>query len=239
MRIHIHSSPLTGDQIKKEQAALHVWTKVPALTKFDPSVNIDETMLSPPELERASRFHFEADYLTYVAAHALLRRALSQFSRIAPRDWQFDTGPHGRPFIRHEMNPTDIRFNISHTRTLVACAVTQGVDCGIDVETIGRSKDPLSLAKYNFTHAEYRTLKNLQEPARQEHFTALWCLKEAYLKAEGVGITVPLSRASFVIDHPDGGITHNLSDSDDRSKWRFKLFRPTENHFGAVALKSR
>ena len=240
MQILIHDPPPEKKQTEGMKNALHVWTEIPAQTKSDPRVKADETVISDSERERAERFHFEADYLAYVAAHALLRSALSLFSPVPPQDWRFERGPHGRPFVAREMNPTDIRFNISHTRTLVACAVARGFDCGIDVETIGRSRDPLSLAKYNFAHSEYRALKALRGAALDEHFTALWCLKEAYLKAEGVGLTAPLNRISFDIDStPDGSIGYHLRDTDDQPAWRFRLFRPTKTHFGALAFKAR
>ena len=239
MTIHIHAGVSTSHSlIPHDPTQCHIWTEVPQTEKASVRVKQDEAILSTAELERASRFYFEADYLAYVAAHALVRRCLSRFVDIPARKWRFDTGPHGRPFIAPKMNPTDIHFNLSHTRTLVACAITLGAPCGIDVETIGRSKDPLGLARANFSENEIRDLEACEGIRRDTHFTALWCLKEAYLKAEGVGLTVPLNRISFELDDPPyRQIQYRLSNGSRHPHWKFELFTPSATHFGALAYR--
>ncbi len=213
-----------------------------------PDLVDDENLISRQELERARRFRFPEDYCTFVTAHALLRRSLSRFAPIAPKEWCFSTEEFGRPIVAESMDCPGLHFNLSHTRELVACVVSREGPCGIDVETIGRVSDPLSLAENCFHSMEIDDLKTLEGPKRNEYFAALWCLKEAYLKAEGVGLSRRLNGFGFRMGSlPNVALTDKdpcasveptfvveLGQSD--SKLQFRLLRPCETHFLAIAL---
>ena len=96
-------------------------------------------LLTADEHERMARFVFERDRRAFLLTRALVRTTLSRYAAVAPADWRFIANVHGRPEIldRPEGVP-DLRFNISHTDGLIACAVTIGREVGVDVENIGR-----------------------------------------------------------------------------------------------------
>src|SRR6188768_684351 len=98
-----------------------------------------DKILSSTERARMQRFHFKEDCDAYRAAHALARIALSACeAAVPPHAWEFEETSHGRPEISPGRGFPGLRFNISHTRDVVACIVTRGLDCGVDVESMHR-----------------------------------------------------------------------------------------------------
>lgn len=163
--------------------------------------------LSDQERGQAERFHFDRDRHTYVVAHALTRWCLSQCVREGapgsrPGDWRFEVGEYGRPEIAApgEFSPAGeepLRFNLSHTRGLVACIVVPRVDCGVDVEFHRERVDFLGVARRVFSPRELEGLMALPEAERPRRFYQLWTLKEAYIKGSGFGMHLPLQEITF------------------------------------------
>lgn len=160
--------------------------------------------LDRQERDRAARFRFAADRHAYVAAHGLLRHALSQCAERPPTSWRFAAAPHGKPVLAEPLPGRDLRFSLSHSRGLVAVAITEGADVGVDVEALdGEHGDLLSVADQFFAPEEYDALRALpNETARRERFITLWTLKEACLKAAGLGLSLPLDSVSFPVVRP-------------------------------------
>jgi 4'-phosphopantetheinyl transferase len=117
-------------------------------------VDIGLDLLDPHERARWGGFRFDEDRRLYGAAHALLRNALSHYSAVDPRDWRFEAGPYGRPELTGALAALGLRFNLSHTRGLAACAVTRNHTVGIDVELLRTSIDFLAIAQMHFTSCE-------------------------------------------------------------------------------------
>ncbi|MFH0900614.1 MAG: 4'-phosphopantetheinyl transferase superfamily protein [Pseudomonadota bacterium] len=225
----------------------HVWLADPDADAHLTASTDNESLLGKTERACYRRFHFEKDRRLYLVAHTLLRTSLSRYADLAPSEWVFDTNPHGRPEIATELPVPPLRFNLAHTRGLVACSVGL-VDAGIDVERTRQLSDLLALAKRNFSSQEYEALLGLPEQDRPERFFAYWTLKEAYVKAKGMGLSLPLDRFSFELDStPPLGIaaprSHRIairfanSLDDNADDWQFLLCRPTEEHHLAVALR--
>lgn len=151
--------------------------------------------LSDAERARAARFHVPADALAFTAAHALLRHALSlRWPQVAPRAWTFSTGPHGKP--RANEAPGDC--NLSHCRALVAVAVSGGPAVGVDVEAHRPALATDDVAAGAFGPRELADLRaQPDEAARLDRFFARWTVKEAYLKATGVGLHDALPDEEF------------------------------------------
>jgi 4'-phosphopantetheinyl transferase len=200
----------------------HVWTV--EATSADPRFL---EVLSAAERERMERFRFERDRLSYLAAHGLARFALSACAPgIAPQDWQFAYGERGKP----EIIGAPLRFNISHTHGLAGCVVTRDIDCGIDVETTHRRAGIQRLAGRVLSPAERAALNGAPHDEQPRLFFTFWTLKEAYVKARGCGISIPLDRCSFDADLA-------LADDDPRD-WQFERWAATDQHLVAVALRS-
>jgi 4'-phosphopantetheinyl transferase len=149
------------------------------------------SLLSDAETERRSSFLYEQDRTLYAAAHGLLRLALSALDGRDPKLHRFVCGPNGRPELCEGDPRLDLRFNISHTSGLVAVVTTRGLACGVDVENLRRLEGVADrLAKSVLTPDERAVFEGCEPTARPACFAVLWTLKEAWLKADGRGLTI-------------------------------------------------
>ena len=163
-----------------------------------------------------------------VMARTLVGRALG----LPAREWQWTEGPHGRPDIASPATP--LRFNISHSARLVVCALATGRDVGVDVENLDRrAVEPAVVARY-FAPAEIAEI-NVEATGWERRFLAYWTLKEAYLKARGIGISVQLADIAFALDQPEPRIAFAGSMAGSETRWRFHLAQATPQHLLAVA----
>lgn len=202
--------------------AVDVWVLGTAGLVRDGTLARLEGVLSAGERARLPGFRADADRLAYAAAHGLVRCALStRAPAVEPGAWTFRTGPRGRPEVDGPAPYRALRFNLSHTRGAVACVVTDGVPCGIDVERRDGAADVDLLAGGVLTARERRRLEGLHAARRAEFFRH-WTLKEAYAKARGDGVLMPLDRCEF--DPSAEPIRVRLAPSlaDDESAWWFE-----------------
>lgn len=213
---------------------LHVWL----IEAIDSSSAREacRAMLSADERQRADRFVFERHRHQYIFAHGLLRLALSEAApEIAPSDWTFAAGPHGRPFIAAPARPIALHFNLSHTEGCVACVVSGHETVGIDVEELSPRRARMETAQGVFSSDEIASLQGLAPDDFVNRFFDYWTLKESHLKARGVGLRLPLDRFSMRIS-PDGvGIRFDPEIDDDAAKWRFTRSSPSPVHRLAIA----
>ena len=210
----------------------HVWLGEPAVG--DPSsAELSSAELSQPERDRMNRFHFAHDRLLYLAAHSLLRRALSPCALdVAPSEWVIGTTPHGRPAMAAPWD--DLHFNLSHTHGLVACVVVRDADCGIDVEALAGG-DIALISRHVLAQAELVAVRAAPPPARRDLFCRFWTLKEAYVKARGHGFALPLDRCVFTVDGRAVTMVEH-PDQVDQDGWQFMQYLPTPRHVLALAL---
>jgi 4'-phosphopantetheinyl transferase len=196
-------------------------------------------MLHPDELARADSYHFAADRNTYTAAHALLRSMLSEATGISAGLWRFVTGEFGKPALAAQFRECNLRFNISHTRGLVACAIARQ-EVGVDVERSDRTVD-LDIARHYFAPEEVRLLRSFPPDLQRKVFFRFWSLKEAFIKGTGEGLSRPLDSFAFAFDpvqiafHPE---RDNRPGRDDTAQWQFWDWRPTNDCVAALAVRS-
>jgi 4'-phosphopantetheinyl transferase len=192
-------------------------------------------VLSPAERERHARFIFEKDRRIFLLAHALTRLALARYTGMDAESLEFDTNKYGKPSLR----TPGFGFNLSHTRGFVALAVAREPETGVDVEDTGRTTDWAGLAPRVFTEAEQAGLWARAPQDRQRRFYELWTLKEAYIKARGMGLALPLDGFSMGIpQHGPIGIGFGPAIADDASTWQFELFEIASFRL-AVAVRIR
>ncbi len=195
-------------------------------------------LLSSDERDRMARLIFERDRRAFLMTRALARRMLSRYAPVAPADWQFVTNAHGRPEIsvRPARTP-DLRFNISHTDGLIACAVTIGREVGVDVEQIGRHLTH-DIAGRFFAPKEVTDLRALPESDQRRVFFDYWTLKEAYIKARGFGLALPLKDFAFTLNPPaPPTIGFEPALDDDPATWQFLQDWPTPEHRLGLAVR--
>jgi len=191
-------------------------------------------VLSACEMERFQRFRLDRDRQLFLVAHALLRSTLSLYADVEPAAWQFRAGSHARPEIVAPRVP--LRFSLAHTSGMAACAVTLEHDIGIDVEEISGDAR-MEVADRCFSLAELADLGRVSADRRAARFFEYWTLKEAYLKARGVGLSVPLDGFSLRQDVDNSWrIIFESPMNDDPARWSFWSRRVGESHQAALAV---
>lgn len=197
--------------------------------------------LGAAERARAERLRVERARREHVAAHALLRHALTRHLGGAPEDWRFGRGSHGKPHLADPPDGRDPRFNISHTHGLVACVIVEGAEVGVDVERSDR-RTRLDVAGRYFAAPEVEQLRRARPEARDTLFLGFWTMKEAYIKAIGLGLARPLGGFAFDLERPagpDGPALQVLDGGPDAALlggWQFRRARPTADHLLALAV---
>lgn len=147
------------------------------------------TVLSRDELERAARFHFARDRDRYIVGRGLLRALLAERVRTEPSELRFDYSPYGKPRLRgHEA----ITFNVSHSANRAVYAIADGVQVGVDVEVLDSKPSDELVARQFFSTLEVGEFLSLPLEARPRAFLTTWTRKEAYIKARGEGLSLPL-----------------------------------------------
>ncbi len=177
-------------------------------------------LLSPEELVRGDRYIFERHRQQHVIAHALKRLALSRFQDVDPRAWRFAIGEHGKPSIVEPAS--DLHFNLSHTEGLAVCLVARGAEVGVDVENVDRRVGTTAIAERFFAPPEVADLRKLPEAEQRGRFFQIWTLKEAYIKARGLGLAIPLASFWFTLAPPaPPALSVAPPTVDDPARWRF------------------
>jgi 4'-phosphopantetheinyl transferase len=200
---------------------VHVWHANLEIPESAASSLFD--LLDPDERERASRFRVPRPREQFVISHAFVRIALGRYLGVDPRDLRFRTTSHGKP----ELASSDLRFNLSHTEAAAVVAITRGRPVGVDVESIRANLDPLELAERFFSPQETQWLRAQPPSEHISSFFACWTAKEAYIKACGEGLSIPLN--SFGVKPGDGldrlvlEIYGNPERSEHWSMWRIDL----------------
>jgi len=197
-----------------------------------------KAVMSKNEHERMARLVFDRDRRAFLITRALVRTMLARYAAVAPADWRFIENVHGRPEILDRPAGTpDLRFNISHTDGLVVCAVTIGREIGVDVEHIGRHLTYDVPGRF-FAPDEVTDLRALPVEDQQKVFFDYWTLKEAYIKARGFGLALPLGDFAFKLHPPAApAITFEPSLEDDPATWQFMQDWPTPQHRLGLAVR--
>lgn len=198
-------------------------------------------LLDPSERARYERITHRGVKLQYLVTRALVRTTLSSYEPVEPRDWRFATNDHGCPHIDVVATgqPTDLAFNVSHTDGAIVLAVTRGRAVGVDVEDSERTSDTTKIAHRFFAAPEVAALKTLPADRQRERFFTYWTLKEAYIKARGMGLAIPLGRFWFDVDAPPAiGFDTDARLEDPPERWWFGTLDAGPRHPIAVALEA-
>ena len=193
-------------------------------------------LLSPSERTRQGRFRFDRDRHRFLVTRALVRTVLSRYASVRPEDWEFAANPHGRPHIANaDAECTGLTFNVSHTDGLIVLGVARGMRLGVDVEFVSDRAGVLEIAPGFFTAQEVADLQGLPAGLRQQRFFEYWTLKEAYIKARGEGLSIPLDQFGFTLRGERGvALWTDPRLADTASAWRFQQFRLSPRHLLAV-----
>ena len=195
-------------------------------------------MLTADERARHDRFVFAKDRHQFLVTRGTIRSLAARYLGVDPAACRFEADRYGRPSLAHPAGAA-FAFNLSHTAGLVACAIARGGEIGVDVEDTTRDAHG-DLPRRFFSTAEADALEALPAGERQARFYEYWTLKEAYIKARGMGLSLPLDGFSMLLDGAGPPRIRFLpSLPDDAASWQFAQFRPTPRHCLAVAVRRR
>jgi len=203
--------------------ALHVWCAYPADYAKRDSVAYQTALswLSTEEMTRWRSFRFDKHRNEYLATRALIRTTLSNYYEIAPETWFFPRNSYGKPSAKPII---DLQFNLSNTLGLIVCLVSRNGSVGIDTEPLSRAEEIDSVATEYFSDLELTELNSLSSQARPDRSLSLWTLKEAYIKARGYGLSIPLDKFSFLFNKTDNlQLLIDNSLNDRTENWRYGL----------------
>jgi 4'-phosphopantetheinyl transferase len=189
-----------------------------------------ESALSPDEMARADRFHFVNDRNRFVVARGLLRELLGNYLQQNPASLSFSYGQHGKPSLSGEYAASELCFNLSHSAGLAVYAIARGRNLGIDVEHIRPESAGDEIAERYFSAREASDLRTLPPEAKVEGFFHCWTRKEAYLKATGMGLQIPLE--SFAVSLLPEMPAKFVEGVDPR--WHLAAYHPADRYVAAV-----
>jgi len=193
-------------------------------------------LLDEAERRQSGRFRFPESRQEYEAAHVLLRIALSCIHHASPQSWRFRSGGHGRPEIAGPADAPALRFSLSHTRGLAACLIAAGREVGVDVEALGA--DLSDTAERFLTPKELAACEGLPPAERTRRLYEYWTLKEAYAKACGRGLSLPLTAIGFDLGPgPRARVWFDERVRDDAAAWQFLRSEPVPGRLLAVAVR--
>ncbi len=187
--------------------------------------------LDAEELSRAERFHRAADRMRYIAAHALLRTALGAATGEPPAALTFARGSHGKPFL--PAFPA-LHFSLTHTAGLAAIALHSS-PVGYDAEPMNRHVDE---AVFTMLAREERAWLLGLKPGviRKTAFIRLWVMKEAYLKATGLGLSLALNAFAFCLAGDTIGMVRAPTGREDIG-WQFLVSGVGQGHVAGLAVQ--
>lgn len=169
--------------------AIHLWMVNPKQISASHELR---ALLCANEKERVDRYRLATSQHTALITRAFIRLLLSQYADIPPAEWQFSRSELGKPEVTN--SPLPLRFNLSHNDELIICALCLDNDIGCDIENLGRKISVNAIAERFFSSQEAQLIK-----AQPSHFFEYWTLKEAFVKATGLGISQGLDTFSFEI----------------------------------------
>ncbi len=229
--------PAAG-QNTKGISALELWLAYPGDLAESAIEGGCTALLDDAERARAARFRFDRHRREFLATHALTRVALSHAHPLPPDAWSFSFNPYGKPSPIPECG---LRFSQSNSLELAVCLIARpGARASVhpgaaarwrvqrSVSTsnpLARAEEIVPLAARVFSAAERARLDALPAAERPDRALSLWTLKEAYIKARGMGLSLPLQEISFLFDDPQA-IRFEVAPEvdDDPGRWRFCRF---------------
>jgi 4'-phosphopantetheinyl transferase len=200
-------------------------------------LNKYHSIINKKEKEKINRYIFEKDQHNCLVTRALIRFLLSSCTNLHPEEFKFSENRYGKPDLIPGLLNIPVKFNLSHSGGVTACALTLGSDIGLDIENSQRQID-FKIADRFFSTPEANYLNSCPEKEKQNVFYNFWTLKESYIKARGKGLSIGLDKFSFKLDKQKIRVHFHESLNDTPAQWQFFQFSPCESFKAAISIKS-
>src|SRR5271163_175955 len=224
-------SDATGVALREGE--VHAW-RVP-LDRSEAELLRLRGTLSIEETVRADRFYFARDRDAFIAARGTLRQLLGRYLGCAPGEIAFDYGPYGKPHLRGAPPGLSLDFNVSHSHGLALMAFSLGRKLGIDVEFIRPAVASEEIAERFFSLQEVAELRSLPPAMRVAGFFLCWTRKEAYVKAIGDGLQIPLKSFDVSLTPSEPA----RLESSDSERWTLCSLHPGTGFVGALVAEGK
>lgn len=209
--------------MQTDKSALPLWARAPSSLSLEPGeldlwrINLLQPewikdhcrpVLAADETGRAARFRFPADRDRFLVTHGAIRHILAAYLNVSPGAVRFEYGSHGKPEIAGD--GLDLRFNLSHSADIAIAAIVRGSRIGVDVERVRTDASCIEIAEQYFSDGEITKLKVVPADQQTEAFFDCWTRKEAYVKACGGGLSVPLNSFEVPFSSPHEAVPFEL-----------------------------
>jgi 4'-phosphopantetheinyl transferase len=215
---------------------IHLWFAFPGEAGDPQTPSSASPVLDEGEQARMARLRFPEGRRLFGASHTLVRTTLSRYSEIPPGGWRFLKNAHGKPSVDPALDSSPLSFSLAHTRGAAVVAVTHGADIGADVERADRNVDAARLAGRFFSPEEAAALQEISPDRLRGRFFLYWTLKESYIKARGIGLSLPLDSFSFHLGGRHPFRIDFSGEERDPGNWRFAVLRPRPQYVAAVGV---
>jgi 4'-phosphopantetheinyl transferase len=217
-----------------ENNEVHLWLiTVPTELDFLPAYR---ECLTEEERTRADRFHFPQDRARFTLGRGALRKLLMRYS--ATTEISLAANEYGKP---HLLQPAgSLQFNVAHSGDLVLLGFTRGRAIGVDVEKFRPDFATADVAQRFFAPDEAMFLAALPQPERVHGFFNCWTRKEAYIKARGMGLSLPLSSFSVAFGSRESpALLRVEGDPSAPQRWMIRNLPTTDGYAAATAFEGR
>lgn len=222
--------------LKLERDEVHVWRA--SLDLEASSIQSLRWTLCVEEQQRAERYHFPKDRDRFIVARGLLRAILSFYLGKKPRDLQFVYNQYGKPALSESDNRETLCFNLSHSRGLALYAVTQNRNLGVDLEHIRTDFPCEEIAERFFSPKENAVLRTLPLDMKHKAFFTCWTRKEAYIKATGKGLTLPLDQFDVSLIPKEPAMLLSIAGNHQAAcRWSLQELIPDPDYVAALAVE--
>ncbi len=218
---------------RPNEAEVHLWLL--DLAAGDPGVERLRESLDPEERARADRFRFAPDRNRFLFCRAALRHVLGRCLGVAPERLRLSAGAHGRPRLKE--GQSDLDFNLSHSGDWGLLALASGRRVGVDIERIDASRAGDEIAARFFSPEEVEALRRTRVADRVDAFFRCWTRKEAYVKARGEGLSIPLDSFAVSIEPEASRLLRSDRGPEEVARWEVLGLRVVQAYAAAVAVE--
>jgi 4'-phosphopantetheinyl transferase len=222
--------------LKLESNEIHVWRVFLAQT-VSCLQSLQQT-LSTDERTKAERFYFQKDRSQFIVSRGALRAILSRYLDLDPSTLRFGYNPYGKPSLIAEQGGDTLRFNLSHSHGLALIAITKNRNIGIDLESIRTDFPYQQIAESFFSPLENAVLRSLPLHLQHKAFFTCWTRKEAYIKAVGKGLSIPLDRFDVTLAPGEPAALLNFQENPQEvSRWSLIELIPGSDLVATLAVE--
>lgn len=190
--------------------------------------------LTLEERERAARYRVGRPRNDFILTRGMLRSLLAHYAGITPQELSLRYSEYGKPIVDGTF---DLRFNVSHTDGLALIAIVLAREIGIDVEKISAATDARQLAERFFSVRECHFLEYLSGEELQAAFFRCWTRKEAYVKARGEGLSLPLHQFDVsVAPNESRALLATRPDPSEAGRWILQDLPVSHGYVAALAV---